>query len=74
MKTANVVTAREAASKLGISIRRLMSLLAEGRLPGAYKLGLIWQIPQEAIEARIKAKAQFYRGRTGRGSNGTASR
>jgi excisionase family DNA binding protein len=60
MKAANVLTTREAALRLGISIRRLMALLAEGRLPGAYKVGLIWQIPQAAIETRVKEKAKFY--------------
>lgn len=63
MKAANVLTTREAALKLGISIRRLMALLAEGRLPGSYKIGLIWQIPLGAIETRIKEKARFYAGR-----------
>ena len=63
MKATNVLTTREAALKLGISIRRLMALLAEGRLPGSYKVGLVWQIPQAAIETRIKEKARFYAGR-----------
>lgn len=68
------LTTRTAALKLGISIRRLMSLLSEGRLPGAYKIGLLWQIPQAAVQARIREKAKFYRARKGKGSNGTASR
>jgi excisionase family DNA binding protein len=60
VKAANVLTTREAALRLGISLRRLMALLAEGRLQGAYKIGMIWQIPQGAIETRIKQKARFY--------------
>ena len=60
MKAAKVLTTREAALELGISIRRLMALLAEQRLPGSYKVGLIWQIPQAAIETRIKEKEKFY--------------
>jgi excisionase family DNA binding protein len=64
MKAANVLTTREAALRLNISIRRLMSLLAEGRLPGSYKVGLIWQIPLSAIETRTREKARFYARRT----------
>jgi hypothetical protein len=60
MKAANLLTTREAALRLGISIRRLMALLAEGRLPGSYKIGLIWQIPMGAIEARSREKVRFY--------------
>lgn len=60
MKRTNILTAREAALKLGISLRRLMSLMAEGRLPGSYKVGLIWQIPLSAVEARIREREMFY--------------
>jgi hypothetical protein len=56
MRAENVLTTREAALKLGVSIRRLMALLAEGKLPGSYKVGLIWQIPQGAIKARFREK------------------
>ncbi len=65
MKAANVLTTRQAALKLGVSLRRLMALLAEGKLPGAYKVGLIWQIPQAAIKTRVEEKARFYAGRKG---------
>lgn len=60
VKAANVLTTREAALKLGISLRRLMALLAEGKLPGSYKVGLMWQVPQSAVEARIKQRERFY--------------
>ena len=60
MKATNVLTTREAAAKLDISLRRLMSLLAEGKLPGSYKVGLLWQIPQGAIEARTRERERFY--------------
>jgi hypothetical protein len=59
MKATNILTTREAGLKLGISLRRLMALLAEGKLPGSYKVGLIWQIPHAAIESRISEKAGF---------------
>jgi len=59
----NFATTREAASELGISLRRLMTLLAEGKLPGSYKLGLVWQIPQSALDVRVKELERFYAGR-----------
>jgi hypothetical protein len=58
-----VLTTREAQVALGISWRRLMTLLAEGKLPGSYKLGLLWQIPRSAIEARRREVARFYSAR-----------
>ena len=60
MKAANILTTRQAALMLSISLRRLMALLAEGKLPGSYKVGLIWQIPLAAIETRIREKAGLY--------------
>ena len=60
MRAANVFSTREAAMKLGISLRRLMGLLAEGKLAGSYKVGLIWQIPLGAVEARIRERDRFY--------------
>lgn len=63
MKAPNLLTTREAALRLAISIRRLMALLAEGKLPGSYKVGLIWQIPQSAVETRIRERERFYAGR-----------
>lgn len=63
VKAANIMTTREAALRLSISLRRLMALLAEGKLPGSYKVGLIWQIPQSAVEARIRERERFYAGR-----------
>ena len=58
-----VLTTREAQVVLGISLRRLMALLAEGKLPGSYKVGLLWQIPQSAIEARRREVAKFFAAR-----------
>jgi Helix-turn-helix domain len=59
----SVLNTREAQLALGISRRRLMALLAEGKLPGSYKLGLLWQIPRSAIEARRQEVAKFYAAR-----------
>jgi hypothetical protein len=59
----SVLTTHEAQLALGISRRRLMALLAEGRLLGSYKLGLLWQIPRSAIRARKRELARFYSAR-----------
>jgi excisionase family DNA binding protein len=50
----NVMTTREACERLRISLRRLQVLLAEGKLPGSYKLGMQRFIPSKAVEARIR--------------------
>ena len=52
----------EAANLLGISSRRLRTLLAEGRVFGAYKSGKFWLIPLHnglpRIERRSRKKKQ----------------
>jgi len=53
-----VLTVRQAAERLGVGIRQVLTLLYEGKLPGSYKLGLQWQIPEEAVEARRAAMKQ----------------
>ena len=53
--TKTVFTVRQAAEVLGVGIRHILTLLYERKLPGSYKLGLQWQIPEEAIEARRAA-------------------
>lgn len=44
-----VYSSREAADLLGVSINRVLDLIEEKRLPGAYKVGRSWRIPAEAI-------------------------
>lgn len=39
------ITASQAAEKWNISRRRVQILCAEGRIPGAFKLGDVWAIP-----------------------------
>ena len=39
------VTVREAATRLGVSERRVRKLARDGRLPGATKVGAEWLIP-----------------------------
>ncbi|MDD7732578.1 MAG: Fic family protein [Firmicutes bacterium] len=43
-----VMTTREAGEKWGISERRVRTLCAEGKIPGAYQDGRIWKIPLQA--------------------------
>lgn len=47
-----VLTVRQAAEVLHVGMRQVLTLLYEGKLPGSYKLGLQWQIPEEAIKTR----------------------
>ena len=42
------MTVKEAAEKWGISDRRVRSLCAEGKIPGAYQQGRAWKIPANA--------------------------
>lgn len=51
---------REASGKWGISERRVNQYCAEGRIPGAAKIGNVWVIPAEAQKPGDprKAKAQ----------------
>jgi len=55
MKT-NTMTTREAAAALGVSIRHVLTLLYEGRLPAARKVGMIWQIPTKSIQQRLATR------------------
>ena len=48
-----LMTTREASAALQIGIRHLLSLIYEGKLP-AHKVGMLWQIPASAVEARRK--------------------
>ena len=44
----------DAASKWGISTRRVNTLCLEGRIPGAVKFGNTWAIPVEAVKPEKK--------------------
>ena len=44
----NGMTAKEAATKWGISSRQVQLLGAKGRIPGAARFGHAWLIPEEA--------------------------
>lgn len=49
---------RQTAEKWGISGRRIQRLCAEGRIPGAIKIGSYWAVPADAKkpkDGRIKS-------------------
>lgn len=51
------ITAKEAASKWGISERRVQVLCEQGRIKAVQRLGKAWAIPKNAqkpLDARIK--------------------
>lgn len=39
------ITVREAAARHGVIPRRIQQLIADGRIPGAYRKGPIWLLP-----------------------------
>ena len=47
------ITANQASKKWGISQRRVQILCAEGRIPGVFKLGETWAIPEETKKGGI---------------------
>lgn len=52
------ISVTEAATKWGLSRRRVLTLCAEDRIPGVSRLGNIWMIPKDAekpADARIKS-------------------
>lgn len=52
------ITIRDAAEKWNISKRRIQTLCADGRIPGAERLGYCWAIPKDArkpADARVKS-------------------
>ena len=52
------MTVREVANSMGVSVRRVMALIAESRLPGATKNEYgFWLIPAASVLARLKKKA-----------------
>lgn len=49
---------RQTAEKWGISGRRIQRLCADGRIPGAMKIGSYWAVPADAVkpkDERIKS-------------------
>ncbi|SHH04079.1 helix-turn-helix domain-containing protein [Desulforamulus hydrothermalis] len=51
------MTAKEAAQKWNITVRRVQVLCTQGRIQGAMRLGNVWAIPKDAqkpSDARLK--------------------
>lgn len=48
MSLKNYLSIREAAQKWGVSDRRINQYCAEGRIPGAQRIGKAWAIPDDA--------------------------
>ena len=46
------MTVKQTAQKWGISDRRIRSLCAEGKIPGAYQEGRGWKIPIDAVKPK----------------------
>ena len=44
------MSAKEAASKWGITDRRVQVLCEQERIPGVYRLGNAWAIPANAVK------------------------
>ena len=52
------MTVKEAATKWGLSERRLQTICNEGMIPGVIKFGRSWAIPvnaQKPVDKRIKS-------------------
>jgi hypothetical protein len=52
------ITAKEAASKWGISERRVQVLCEQGRIEGVQRLGKAWAIPQNTQKPVDKRKTK----------------
>lgn len=57
-----MITSTQAAQQLGVSRRRVLQLLAEGRIKGAAKAGRDWLIPSPVqIESAPRGQAAHKR-------------
>jgi len=57
MNSQKVLSVREAARRLGCTLKYVYDLLYSGRLP-ARKRGQQWRIPSQAVEARLKQRGE----------------
>lgn len=44
----------QTAEKWGIKQRRIRTLCQAGRIPGAFKMGAYWSIPEDAVKPKDK--------------------
>jgi excisionase family DNA binding protein len=49
------MTTVEVSAALGVSIRHVLTLIYEKKLP-AKKVGMVWQIPSAAVQQRLKER------------------
>lgn len=60
----------QTSEKWGLSSRRIRTLCNEGRIPGAFKMGAYWSIPEDAEkpkDERIKT-GKYIKKKDGEGS------
>jgi len=50
------ISIKEASTKWGVSIRRVNLLCNQGRIYGAYRLGSVWAIPEDAKKPKDPRK------------------
>ena len=50
------LTVRQTAVRLGYTQKYIRDLLYEHRLPGAYKIGRQWRIPDKVVAEQAKAR------------------
>lgn len=58
----NYITARQAAEKWGVSLRRVQALLKAERIPGVLRPGREWLIPKDAdkpADGRVNNRRQL---------------
>ncbi len=60
MNEANELTVRQAALRMGVTLKYVRDLLYEQKLPGAHKLGRVWCIPVSAVEAWNARRGSYY--------------
>ena len=56
--SANYITAKAAAEKWGVGVRRVQILCSTGRVKGAYRFGRDWMIPDTAVLPGARTKAE----------------
>jgi len=60
--TQDLMTAKEASEKWGVSARRVQALCDRGQIPTAVKFGLMWVMPKDTpkpLDGRTKAAKQM---------------
>lgn len=53
------LTVKQTAKLWGISERRIINLIKDGRIPGSFKNGMCWSIPKDAHKPVDKRNALF---------------